>query len=77
MKTGRAVIDTNLSGAFYVCRFFLPTFLTNRFGRFILISSLGAGGVSGQGNYAASKAGMLGLSARSPRSMEKRASRVM
>jgi NAD(P)-dependent dehydrogenase (short-subunit alcohol dehydrogenase family) len=58
----QAVIDTNLSGAFYVCRFFLPTFLTNRFGRFILISSLGASGVSGQGNYAASKAGLLGLS---------------
>jgi NAD(P)-dependent dehydrogenase (short-subunit alcohol dehydrogenase family) len=58
----QAVIDTNLSGAFFVCRFFLPTFLTNRFGRFILISSLGAGGVSGQGNYAASKAGLLGLS---------------
>jgi NAD(P)-dependent dehydrogenase (short-subunit alcohol dehydrogenase family) len=56
------VLDTNLSGAFYVCRFFLPTFLTNRFGRFILISSLGSGGVSGQGNYAASKAGLLGLS---------------
>jgi NAD(P)-dependent dehydrogenase (short-subunit alcohol dehydrogenase family) len=56
------VLDTNLSGAFYVCRVFLPTFLSNRFGRFILISSLGASGVSGQGNYAASKAGLLGLS---------------
>jgi len=57
------VLDTNLSGAFYVCRAFLPTFIANRFGRFILMSSLGAGGVSGQANYAASKAGMLGLSA--------------
>ena len=57
------VIDTNLSGAFYVCRFFLSTFLANRFGRIILISSLGSGGVSGQGNYSASKAGLLGLSA--------------
>jgi NAD(P)-dependent dehydrogenase (short-subunit alcohol dehydrogenase family) len=57
------VLDTNLSGAFYVCRCFLPVFIANRFGRFVLISSLGAGGVSGQGNYAASKAGMLGLSA--------------
>jgi len=57
------VLDTNLSGAFYVCRFFLTTFLANHFGRFVLISSMGAGGVSGQGNYAASKAGMLGLSA--------------
>lgn len=56
------VLDTNLSGAFYVCRFFLSTFLANRSGRFVLISSLGAGGVSGQGNYAASKAGLLGLS---------------
>ena len=35
----------------------------NRFGRFILISSLGATGVSGQANYSASKAGLLGLSA--------------
>jgi 3-oxoacyl-[acyl-carrier protein] reductase len=58
-----SVLDVNLSGAFYVCRFFLPTFIANRFGRFILIGSLGAGGVSGQCNYAASKAGMLGLSA--------------
>src|SRR5207248_1160180 len=49
--------------AFYLCRQFLPTFLANRFGRFILISSLGATGVSGQANYCASKAGLLGLSA--------------
>jgi len=58
-----AVLDTNLSGAFYVCRQFLPVFLANRFGRFILISSLAATGVSGQANYCASKAGLLGLSA--------------
>jgi NAD(P)-dependent dehydrogenase (short-subunit alcohol dehydrogenase family) len=58
-----AVLDTNLSGAFYVCRQFLPIFLAQRFGRFILMSSLGAGGVSGQANYSASKSGLLGLSA--------------
>ncbi len=57
------VLETNLSGAFYACRCFLPVFIANRFGRFILISSLGARGVSGQGHYAASKAGLLGLSA--------------
>jgi NAD(P)-dependent dehydrogenase (short-subunit alcohol dehydrogenase family) len=57
------VIDTNLTGAFFVCRHFLPVFLSNRFGRFILISSLGQAGASGQANYAASKAGLLGLSA--------------
>jgi len=59
----RTVIDTNLTGAFYVCRQFLPTFLGGGFGRIILISSIGAHGVSGQANYAASKAGLLGLSA--------------
>jgi NAD(P)-dependent dehydrogenase (short-subunit alcohol dehydrogenase family) len=59
----KTVIDTNLTGAFYVCRQFLPTFLAAGFGRIILISSIGAHGVSGQANYAASKAGLLGLSA--------------
>jgi NAD(P)-dependent dehydrogenase (short-subunit alcohol dehydrogenase family) len=58
-----SVIETNLSGAFYVVRQFLPAFLANRFGRIVLISSLGATGVSGQANYCASKAGLLGLSA--------------
>lgn len=58
-----SVLETNLSGAFYVVRHFLPTFLANRFGRIVLISSLGATGVSGQANYCASKAGLLGLSA--------------
>jgi NAD(P)-dependent dehydrogenase (short-subunit alcohol dehydrogenase family) len=59
----RDVIDTNLTGAFFVCRQFLPTFLAQRFGRFILMASLGTTGVSGQANYCASKAGLLGLSA--------------
>lgn len=58
-----AVIGANLSGAFYVARHFLPTFLANRAGRFVFVSSLGATGVSGQANYCASKAGLLGLSA--------------
>jgi NAD(P)-dependent dehydrogenase (short-subunit alcohol dehydrogenase family) len=57
------VIDTNLSGAFYVCRYFLSAFLATGYGRIILVSSIGAHGVSGQANYAASKAGLLGLSA--------------
>ena len=59
----RTVIDTNLTGAFYVCRYFLSTFLGTGFGRIILISSIGAHGVSGQASYAASKARLLGLSA--------------
>lgn len=56
------VIQTNLTGAFYVARQFLSTMLGNGFGRIIFISSLGASGVSGQANYSASKAGLIGLS---------------
>ena len=55
------VIDTNLSGPFYVIRSFLMHFIANRFGRIINISSLAQDGASGQLNYAASKAGLIGL----------------
>ncbi len=55
------VIATNLSGPFYVCRQFLTTLLANRFGRIINISSIQAKGGTGQANYAASKAGLHGL----------------
>ena len=55
------VLRTNLTGTFYICRQFLPAMLANRFGRFVLISSLGYSGVSGQANYCASKAGLHGL----------------
>jgi NAD(P)-dependent dehydrogenase (short-subunit alcohol dehydrogenase family) len=56
------VLQTNLTGVFYVCRQFLPTMLANRFGRFVLMSSLGHTGMSGQANYCAAKAGIHGLS---------------
>jgi NAD(P)-dependent dehydrogenase (short-subunit alcohol dehydrogenase family) len=56
------VIDTNLSGTFYVMRQFLPLFLANKKGRFITLSSLAKDGITGQANYSASKAGLIGLS---------------
>ncbi|MEZ5293535.1 MAG: SDR family oxidoreductase [Vicinamibacterales bacterium] len=56
------VLDTNLSGAFYVARQFLPAFLANGFGRFIFMSSIASQGMSGDVAYSASKAGLLGLS---------------
>lgn len=59
----RAVIDTNLSGAFYVCRQFLPVLIANGFGRIIFMSSISHRGFTGHAAYAASKAGLLGLSA--------------
>lgn len=55
------VIDTNLTGAFYVARAFLPDLVAQRGGSIVLISSVSAGGASGQAAYAASKAGLIGL----------------
>lgn len=56
------VIDTNLSGAFYVTQGFLRSMLKQRAGRIINISSvIGLIGNAGQANYAASKAGLIGL----------------
>jgi NAD(P)-dependent dehydrogenase (short-subunit alcohol dehydrogenase family) len=55
------VLRTNLTGTFYVCRQFLPAMLANRFGRFVLMSSIAYSGISGQANYCASKAGLHGL----------------
>lgn len=56
------VIDVNLTAPFIISRSFLLHFLSNRKGRLIHISSLSAYGSSGQINYAASKAGLHGMS---------------
>ncbi len=55
-------IRVNLNSAFYWCRQVVPDMKENKFGRIVNISSLAArgGGVVGP-HYAASKAGMLGL----------------
>ncbi len=55
------VIATNLTGPFQMCRAVLPLFIAERFGRIINVSSLVCTGGSGQANYAASKAGLNGL----------------
>lgn len=59
----KEVIDTNLTGAFYTARQALPSFLANKKGRVIFVSSIAKDGISGQANYSASKAGLVGLSA--------------
>lgn len=56
------VVSTNLSGPFFLSRQLLPHFLAQKFGRFIHISSVVMRGGKGQICYAASKAGLLGLS---------------
>ena len=56
------VIDTNLTGSFFMCRAVLPHFLASRRGRFIHVSSIATFGISGQISYCAAKAGLIGLS---------------
>ena len=56
------VIDVNLKGAFHMIRHLAGTFIRNREGCIINISSVsGLTGNAGQCNYAASKAGLIGL----------------
>ena len=57
------VIQTNLTGNFYTSQRAIKKRLKNKWGRLIFISSVvGISGNQGQANYAASKAGLIGLS---------------
>jgi 3-oxoacyl-[acyl-carrier protein] reductase len=57
-----AVLRTNLDGAFIAIQQVLPGMVRNRWGRIINISSVvGQAGGAGQVNYAASKAGLIGM----------------
>jgi 3-oxoacyl-[acyl-carrier protein] reductase len=57
-----AVIDTNLSAGFRLTRRALRTMVRSRFGRIVNIASVvGPRANAGQANYAASKAGLIGL----------------
>ncbi|OEU59339.1 MAG: 3-oxoacyl-[acyl-carrier-protein] reductase [Desulfuromonadales bacterium C00003094] len=68
-----AVLDTNLKGAFYCCRAAAKIMSKQRSGRIINISSVvGEMGNAGQANYAASKAGLIGLTKSIAREMARR-----
>jgi 3-oxoacyl-[acyl-carrier protein] reductase len=57
------VLDVNLKGSFAYARAVLPVFRAAGGGRIVNISSInGLRGKAGQANYAASKAGLIGLS---------------
>lgn len=57
-----AVVDVNLKGAFNTMRLVGRTMMKRRWGRIINITSvIGLTGNRGQANYAASKAGLIGL----------------
>ncbi len=57
-----AVLAVNLTGTFRVVRAGLASMTAQRWGRVVIISSVGGGyGNAGQANYAATKAGQLGM----------------
>lgn len=57
-----AVIATNLSGSFHMCKFAVQRMSRARYGRIVLVTSpAGLHGFAGQANYGASKAGQIGL----------------
>lgn len=58
----RRVLDVNLSGGFVMSRLALPLMHKQKFGRIVFITSpMARMGFAGQSNYAASKAGQIGL----------------
>ena len=59
----QSVIDVNLTSTFKLCKGVMRGMMKARWGRIVNISSVvGATGNPGQANYAASKAGMVGMS---------------
>ena len=59
----KKVIDINLGSTFLLCKHALKKMLKNKYGRIVNIASVvGHTGNVGQANYAASKAGIIGMS---------------
>ena len=58
----QSVIDVNLSGCFHACKAVVPYMKEQKYGRIVMISSIGGRTARSVGvNYSASKAGMIGI----------------
>ena len=69
----RAVLDTNLTGAFHTIRRATKGMMKARYGRIVNVSSASAAmGQAGQANYAAAKAGLVGLTRSVARELARR-----
>jgi 3-oxoacyl-[acyl-carrier protein] reductase len=67
------VLRTNLDGAFYCLRRAIPGMLRARWGRIVFMGSvIGLSGAAGQANYAAAKAGLVGLTRAAARELASR-----
>lgn len=56
------VLKTNLNGTFHITRFLVKYMMNKKFGRIINVVSIsGINGMSGQTNYSAAKAGIIGM----------------
>jgi 3-oxoacyl-[acyl-carrier protein] reductase len=61
-KDWQRVIDINLTGSYTVAKHAVPLMLPNKYGRIVFITSpMAHVGFAGQANYAASKAGQIGM----------------
>jgi 3-oxoacyl-[acyl-carrier protein] reductase len=58
----RRVLDVNLTGGYIMSKFAVPLMMKQKYGRIVFVTSpMGHLGFVGQSNYAASKAGQVGL----------------